>query len=277
MYFLGKRIEASAFNEFANTYAQVRPSYPSVIFSEVINACNINENSKVLEIGAGTGIATSELAKTGCDCIAIEPGEHLLEIAKERLSSFPNVKLELNSFEDYQTNSQFDVILAATAFHWLTPEERFKRTSDLLRSGGALVLIWNTFCFSNTEAASAVIELYNNWFPSQHDDQPNMKALRKLMGRELEIQQSSFFYIESTLRAVTQYTYSAQDYAHLLKTFPNIARMDEDERTKFLSEITSLLDKMGGKLIVPVLTSSFICRRLQDFSEIIGNPLNFSS
>ena len=120
--FQGKSIFNASFDVFANNYHSVRPGYPAILFEDVRDRCGISSASRLLEIGAGSGIATVELAKLGCHVVAIEPGAHLAAIAREQAGKFENVEVFEGTFENFQTRNRFDEILAFTAFEaFFTP------------------------------------------------------------------------------------------------------------------------------------------------------------
>jgi len=52
------------------------------------------------------------------------------------------VRIEIADFDRWDaTESGFDVVFAATAFHWLDPVTKFDRTAELLRPGGVLATV----------------------------------------------------------------------------------------------------------------------------------------
>ena len=62
------------------------------IFKKIMTAANLTEKDIVLEIGAGVGNLTLELAKRVKKVIAIEKDNKLIKILKEALKSFRNVE-----------------------------------------------------------------------------------------------------------------------------------------------------------------------------------------
>ena len=150
--FKGKSIFNASFDVFANNYHSVRPGYPAALFEDVKDRCGINSTSRLLEIGAGSGIATVGLAKLGCHIVAIEPGAHLATIAREQTGKFKKVEVFEGTFENFQARDKFDAILAFTAFHWLNEGDKYQRVLDLLSSSGSLVLVWNSFFQSDSPA-----------------------------------------------------------------------------------------------------------------------------
>src|ERR1051326_4223118 len=110
MMFKGKNVYNASFNTFAENFHSVRPAYPQEVYEDIKLLCDINNTSNLLEIGAGSGIATIELAKLGGKILAIEPGIKLIEIFKQQTKEFPNVTILEGTFENFQSETQFDAI-----------------------------------------------------------------------------------------------------------------------------------------------------------------------
>src|SRR5689334_14109367 len=108
------------FDEVAALYNIARPRYPEKLFSTLIEVTGLHGNSKLLEIGPGTGQATKPLAKRGFDITAIELGAALSEVAKYELLDYKNVRVYTGAFEEITLPAKsFDLIFAATSFHWI--------------------------------------------------------------------------------------------------------------------------------------------------------------
>lgn len=78
---MGSR-EALGFGEAAALYDRVRPGYPSAVFDAVLAA--VPAPARALEAGAGTGLATVELARRGLIVDAVEPDARMAKFARGR-------------------------------------------------------------------------------------------------------------------------------------------------------------------------------------------------
>jgi ubiquinone/menaquinone biosynthesis C-methylase UbiE len=108
----------------------------------------LKENDKVLEVGAGTGRYSLQLAKEGYDVTSIEYVEHNLEILKSKIT--PNMKiraeqgdaLDLSRFED----NTFDVTLVlGPLYHLFNDEDINKAISEAIRvtkKGGIIFIAY---------------------------------------------------------------------------------------------------------------------------------------
>lgn len=264
----------SSFDKDALNYDNVRPKYPSELFEDIFAFTELHKEMKVLEIGAGTGIATESFAKKGAEIIAIEPGEQLSNLLRSNLNKYSNVKVKKVTFEDLRMpKKKYDLIVSATSFHWLKGRnqlEKFYKTESLLDDNGYLVLFWDSFCNEENFLSKEInliykeelSEIYNN------DKSVNENVLDKIIEREKEIIENDHFYIMQIRRYKTIYTYKSYEYVNLLKTYPKIINLDPNRREKFLSRIYETLENNGSEIKIPVITSLYILKKKKSFPII---------
>ena len=132
------------FNEVPELYDRVRPTYPDQLFTDLVAITDLNEWSSVLEVGCGTGQATRSLAALGCSVIAVESGADMAALARQRLTSFHNVEVETSRFEEWDDGGRrFDVLVAASAWHWVEPSVGWRRAHEVLDPRGWVALLGN--------------------------------------------------------------------------------------------------------------------------------------
>jgi SAM-dependent methyltransferase len=130
------------FNEVPELYDRVRPGYPDQLFAGLATITGMDRRSSVLEVGCGTGQATRSLAALRCSVTAIEPGEGMAALARQRIAAFGNVNVETSTFEDWDDRGRrFDVLVAASAWHWVDPSIGRPRAHDVLHPGGWMALL----------------------------------------------------------------------------------------------------------------------------------------
>ena len=130
------------FDEVAELYDGVRPTYPAELFADLASITGIGHGSAVLEVGCGTGQATGSLAALGCDVTAVEPGAQMAALARRRLEAFANVKVEISSFEEWKDHGRrFRVLVAASSWHWVDPTIGWRRAHDVLDPDGWMAVL----------------------------------------------------------------------------------------------------------------------------------------
>lgn len=94
---------------------------------------------RALEVGAGTGKATMSFARRGVDIVALEPSAAMAAVAKGNCGGFPNVRVEVTSFEGWPLEAgAFHLVFAAQSRHWVGREVRCVKAADALVADGTL-------------------------------------------------------------------------------------------------------------------------------------------
>ncbi|WP_431945840.1 class I SAM-dependent methyltransferase [Actinacidiphila sp. bgisy167] len=127
----------------AGVYERSRPSYPMAALAELADALPLEAGRTVVDLGAGTGKFTRLLALTGAEVIAVEPVAEM----RERLAQLlPGVRVTAGTAEATGLpDGCADAVVAAQSWHWFREEEALAEVERLLRPGGSLALVWNTY------------------------------------------------------------------------------------------------------------------------------------
>jgi len=131
---------ARTFDSAAELYQQGRPEYPEPLYDTLVEVAGIGAGDRLLEVGCATGKATLPLARRGFRFTCVEIGPDLVAVTRRNLAAFPNVEVMGGAFETWQPplGDRFDLVFAATAWHWIDPELRYQRAWESLRPGGHL-------------------------------------------------------------------------------------------------------------------------------------------
>jgi SAM-dependent methyltransferase len=130
----------AAFDSAARQYHQARPGYPKGLYDELIRLVGLRPGDRLLQVGCGTGMATVPLARRGFQITCVKIGAGLAAEARRNLAGFPRVEVTQAAFETWRPlrTAVFDLVFAATAWHWIDPTPKYRRAWELLRPGGHL-------------------------------------------------------------------------------------------------------------------------------------------
>ncbi len=226
------------FDSAADLYDVARPAYPQKLFEDLVTLAQLQPGSRLLEIGCATGKATQPLLERGYSVVCVELGAQLAEVAHRKLVGLP-VEIHVAPFETWQGQPEsFDLIYAATAWHWVDPEIRYRKAHDLLRPGGHLAFWSATHAFPDgfdpffseiQEVYDAIGESYEGEWPPAPPDQ---------VGDETpEIEGSGLFGDVEVRRYLWQHHYTADEYLNLLNTFSGHIAMDPAKREHLYRDI----------------------------------------
>ncbi|HEX6292127.1 MAG TPA: methyltransferase domain-containing protein [Herpetosiphonaceae bacterium] len=240
---------SETFDEVAELYDRIRPSYPAELVEAIIDVTQLRVTARILEIGCGTGQATLPFARRGYEMLCLEPGRNLAAVAAENLRAYPNVTIENVTFEDWPLPSQaFDLVISATAFHWLADEIKYVKTAQALDDTGWIALCWNMtpdHCDTLDEAMDLA---YRTHAPKigRAPDHPSFAA--QVQERADQIERSGCFRNLVVRQFPWTKTYSTRQYLDLLDTYSDHRTLPEPRKRALFEAIGEILHGHGGHI-----------------------------
>ncbi|HSS08431.1 MAG TPA: class I SAM-dependent methyltransferase, partial [Acidimicrobiales bacterium] len=228
------------FDRAAELYQQARPDYPTELFDELIDLAGLRKGDHLLEIGCATGKATLPLAAYGFQISCVELGSDLAAAARRNLAPFPNVTVTEGRFEEWTppTGGRFDLVLAATTWHWLDPDVRYAKAWALLRPGGHLAF-WNATHVFPDGGDSFFRDLQEVYDEIGERLPPDASWPRpgEVDDERAEITATGLFDNVAVRHFDWEVTYDADGYVNLLDTFSGHIAMEQWQRDRLYGEI----------------------------------------
>jgi len=132
----------SGFDRLASSYDLGRLGYSNSIYDELI-AFGARPESRVIDVGCGTGLAAAPLLASGFAVTGVDVSESMLEKARERM---PDGRWELGDACDLPfAPKTFDIAISAQTFHWLDRAKALAEMSRVLVPGGIAAVWWKNF------------------------------------------------------------------------------------------------------------------------------------
>ncbi|HEX6167141.1 MAG TPA: methyltransferase domain-containing protein [Acidimicrobiales bacterium] len=126
-----------SFEGVAEEYDAGRPGYPAGVF----DALEPLAGARVVEGGAGTGIATRELLARGARVVPVDIGPRLLRVALGHTTALTPVVADGAVLP--LRDGCADVVCFAQSWHWLDHERRCGEMARVLRPGGRWAGWWS--------------------------------------------------------------------------------------------------------------------------------------
>jgi len=242
----------SVFDRAADRYDRARPGYPERLFDDLVALTGIEHGDRALEIGCATGKATRPLAERGLRVTCIELGPQLAERARAALSGFDGVEVVEGAFEEWRppADERFDLVAAATSWHWIDPAVKYRRAFDVLRPGGHLAF-WAAQHVVPEGGDPFFEELQPVYEEIGEGMRPDERFLRpgELAVETAEIEESGFFELVAVRRYDWEVVYDADGYIDLLETFSGHIAMQPWQRDRLYGEIRRrLAERPDGRL-----------------------------
>ncbi len=250
------QLRKRSFDAGARLYDKFRPGYPEPLFEDLVQLSGIPEDGRILEIGPGTGLATLPLARRGLSILGLELGASMARLCRKNCREFPKVEIRNTTFEDWEVEPEaFDLVLAATAFHWIPYKNAYPRCVKALKSHGSLALLWNFPELPDTKFYHDLHEIYRRLVPRPHLSPPPELRIER---QRKKIVNSGLFGPVTILCYPWQSEYTADRYIGLLKTMSDHAILAPQVRRNLFRAIRRLIDDNGGSFVRPVVAVLFL-------------------
>jgi len=245
------------FDEMVERYDKIRWGYPNELYADILRYCGPGKGKKALEIGAGTGKATAPFLDSGYDVTAVELGRNMAAFLSEKFNAYKNFRVVLSSFEEVSLDDDhYDLIYAATSFHWVDAEAGVPKVFRLLKNGGVFALFRsNAIPAEGKEMYEEIQKVYEATYYRHYasKERPVRKSGEELL-RPAEIRRSfgfdsleRFGFRDVTLKLYnTSRIYGADEYIELLDTFSDHRNLPDDLRSALYEGIREVIVRHGG-------------------------------
>jgi SAM-dependent methyltransferase len=231
------RERANSFGGAAQNYDTYRPRYPDRLIDDVLAP----DARRVLESGAGTGIASMQMIERGADVLAVEPDTRMASVAQAK-----GIPVELATFEDWEpAGRRFDRVVFASSFHWVDPAVALPKIRVILDDGGRLALIWNRLRPTNPTRAEfeAIYRDYMDVETQRGDGNPG-ELIDTIAAAGFTVAQRKYPH---------DLHYSAQQWVDIAFTFSNQLLLAADKaaelRARMIERIGSVGVSVGGDAV----------------------------
>ena len=233
------------YSEAATAYRWARPLYPDEMVEKVLRQAGLSSQSSMLEIGCGPGIATALFAAKGLSIVALEPSQAACDLARRSCQSNSRTVVINSTFEDYELKQQtFDAVLAATSFHWISPDVACQKSAAALKPGGSLILLWATPPQPDEELCQRLQPIYDRYGLSEMGQERRRTPAQYQSSFEMfgnRLNESGLFQPSTVEIETHQSVYSIEKYLALLSTLSPYIGLAEQTRDDLLAALGQAL------------------------------------
>jgi SAM-dependent methyltransferase len=142
-----------SFGNVAETYHRVRPPYSQELLDRAHAVLELDSNARVLDLAAGTGRLTHELAQRYVHIVAVEPNDAMRAlIADGEVLAGAAESIPLRG-------TSVDAVFVGEAFHWFEASEAIAEIARVLRPRGGLAIVWTHWWETEPPLSDAALEL----------------------------------------------------------------------------------------------------------------------
>lgn len=236
------------YSPVADAYNKARPRYPEKIITRAVELANLPPDAKILELGCGPGTATTAFADRGFTMVCIEPSLAACELARHNCVNYPQVEIINTTFEEWPIETEkFNAVVAATSFHWMSPEMRCFKSAQALKQDGSLILLWNIPLQPQEEVCQILRAVYQNQAVSVSPYESRENHEKDLVNICQTITDSGLFTNLISESFGYELTYTIDDYLALLSTFSVYIALETQQRHALFTALKTALDREWGK------------------------------
>jgi SAM-dependent methyltransferase len=256
----------SAFGVDAEVYDRARPPYRDELY-DLLEDEGLIEGQSILEVGAGTGAATLELARRGArEIVAVEPDPRLAAVleakAAEQQAAIEVLSVALEEMEP--RGAVFDLVASATAFHWVDEAQGLAFAAEALRPGGAIALWW--MVFGDPERDDPFHEATRDRVsfgvssPSA-GVRPGLPHALDTEARISALGAAGFAHIRYE-RWIQTARFTPRQIRELYSTFSQNQELSPEDREALLDDLEDIATReFGGSVERPILNALYLARR----------------
>ncbi|NEP03191.1 MAG: class I SAM-dependent methyltransferase, partial [Symploca sp. SIO2E9] len=232
------------FSLVAEAYSRTRPSYPQTIINRAVELTKLSSDAKILEIGCGPGTVTTAFGQLGFRMVCLEPSDLACQLARKKCGQYTNVEIKNTTFEEWELDSErFDGVLAATAFHWVTPGSGYAKVHEVLKESGVLILLWNTRPNPQPKVQQILDEVYQTHAPSLRQYSEDIKTQVEKLDEFIEtVMNSGYFKNCKSEKLVCELNYSIDDYLALLSTYSTHINLEQQTKNSLFKDLRKSLE-----------------------------------
>jgi SAM-dependent methyltransferase len=190
-------------NPFAGTeeyYATHRPGYGDAAIEYLRTRFELDESSRVLDLGCGAGQITVPLAAHVDRVVGMDPNEAMLREARQRAdkAGVENVEWVVGSDSDLDDDmGPFRLTTMGRSFHWMDEAETLERLHSMTEPGGGVAILNDAEWFTRGErewqkavyatGSEYLDDLPPRTGPVDHDDDPWDKKIEAFGFDDVEV------------------------------------------------------------------------------------------
>lgn len=224
----------------AEAYDRGRPPFPAAAVASLLGGLGLSGASKVLDLGAGTGMFTEVLFPVVGEVIAVEPSGAMLASLRRRL---PTVDARQGRAEAIPLpDDSVQAVFVAQAFHWFKTGEAAVEIARVLEPGGHLVLVahrnqwWNRDELPWIAEFDRIVEPFWEASVALAGAHPNVAKQWKA-----DLERLKLFEPFSTSESDFVHELSGEDFVALVASWSWIAILPIKQRQRALSLVRELI------------------------------------
>ena len=243
------------FNTVADTYEKIRPGYPAELYQALLAYARLDDTCSAVEVGIGGGQATLPVLKTGCALTAVEYGDQLARLCRQKFGDYPRFSVITGKFEEADLpEDTFDLVFSASAFHWVSEAIGYPKVLRILKSGGAFARFANHPYQAKDHPAlfEEIQHAYADYYyPYYHKQPEKISEYTEEEAAAMAAISNQYGFTDTRYALFHRVrTLSAAEYRKLISTYSDHITIEENTRERFFDAIEDTINRHGGSISI---------------------------
>lgn len=246
----------TTFDHVATAYDAARPDYPASLYDVLESALGQPLlRAEVVDVGAGTGIATRALAGRGAHVVAVDPGPVVLSLLRARSTSRVRPVLGDGNHLPLRDGC-VDLVTYAQSWHWTDPARSVPEAARVLHERGVLAVWWN-FLVADGDP------WFEDYTARNEASTPSYDRRHREVDWGVAMRDSGLFGWVRPVEIPWRRTVTVEDFVTDQSSHSHVAALRADDREELLGRLRSdLLDAFpSGVADLPYVTRVWVSRR----------------
>lgn len=271
-----ERERRTHFDEIAESYDRIRPDFPAAMSEDIAKYAGVGREA--LEIGAGTGKATAPFLRAGYDVTAVEIGANMAGFLREKFEGeYSGFRVINAAFEEAGLEeARYDLVYAASAFHWIDASVGCPKALNILKPGGAFALMRYNFNIVPAEGEELHDELrevyarhYDSYYTYYKTHKQSVKLTHELLKTPDKLRSGYGFrdmreygfgeVVVELYDAVLKY--GADEFIALLETMSDHRALPDDNREALYAGVREAIERNGDSRAVDFIFQLYMGRK----------------
>jgi SAM-dependent methyltransferase len=225
-------------------YQAARPDYPADALDYLVRSLGLSGASRVVDLGAGTGILTRQLHDRFSEVAAVEPSEGMRSVLAASLSAV--TVMDGRDTAIPLPDDSVDAVFVAQAFHWFDAPRALAEIYRVLVPGGGLALLWN----NRDESVEWVAALGKamRWHVRQPYRASTDYSAVLAAGPFTDVARRQFAH---------QQVLDRRGLYQRVLTVSYISVMEERERNRVMADVAAVVEELPEPITLPYVTEVY--------------------
>jgi ubiquinone/menaquinone biosynthesis C-methylase UbiE len=190
----------------------------------------------------------------------LDIGDNLLDIARQKFNEtdarFINV-----SFEDWKPDRAYDLVMSATAWHWINKDIGYMKAAQVLSTDGGIALFWNKHPTPYSGFFEDVQVLYDDVIPR---GEKQVQSTEDWIKEQKQAIQDSRYFTQVEVREYPwSIRFSRDQYISLLNTYSDHINLPRNKKKQLYTGIAEIIDSdYNGFVDRPYLSILFTAKKI---------------